>query len=127
MKPGYIPAWRALVQLGAAPTDTFGSLPTTSDSTLAANDAAGRITPFIRWRSSVAGNDTLALRRFRDTLPQLGPTALRAIARTSQFDAIRIDDGARALAALQGRASQPVELAGLALAEHSLAVNRGRP
>jgi DNA-binding SARP family transcriptional activator/tetratricopeptide (TPR) repeat protein len=126
VNPGYVPAWRALVQLGALPPEA-ASGPATADSTPAQREAARRLTPFVVWRSTITGDDTAALRRFRDTLSSLGPVTLRAIARTSQFDAIGIADGARALAVLQQRATRPSEIAGLALAAHSLAVNRGRP
>jgi len=125
--PGYAAGWRALAQLGLIPPNAPDRPAGSPDSTTAQLEVAARATPFIQWRVSVTRNDTLALERFRDTLPRLGPVTLRAIARTSQFDGIRIQDGADALALLQRRAVQASDLASLAVAEHSLAVNRGRP
>jgi hypothetical protein len=75
----------------------------------------------------VAGGDTALHRLFRDTLPRLGPVTLRAIARASQFDAAAIDDGDRALDVLRRRATRMSDVAAVALAEHSAAMNRGRP
>jgi len=127
MNPGYVPAWKALVQLGALSPDSPSDVLASADSTPAQREAASGLTPFVRWRSTITSNDTLALRQFRDTLSSLRPLTLRAIARTSQFDAIGIEDGAHALAVLRQRATRASELASLAIAEHSLAVNRGRP
>jgi DNA-binding SARP family transcriptional activator/tetratricopeptide (TPR) repeat protein len=127
LNPGYVAAWRALAQLGAFPPNALERSAAPPDSTATQREAPAGVTPFVAWRLSATQNDTVALQRFRDTLPRLGPVTLRAIARTSQFDGIRIDDGAEALAVLQRRAAQPADLASLAVAEHSLAVNRGRP
>ena len=75
----YVSAWRALARLGAQ-SDSLADVANESGSTEAQRDAAARITPFIRWRAAIATDDTATLRRFRDSLPLLGPVTLRAIA-----------------------------------------------
>jgi DNA-binding SARP family transcriptional activator len=126
LNPEYVSAWRALARLGG-PSDSLLAAPDGADSTVAQREAVSRITPFIRWRTAIATDDTASLRRFRDSLPLLGPVTLRAIARGSQFDAIGIADGVKALAELRQRATRMSDVAAVALAEHSLAMNRGRP
>jgi DNA-binding SARP family transcriptional activator len=126
LNSGFISAWRALVQLGEVPPESSG-IPVPADATQSQHEAALRTTPFVRWRIAALSGDSLTLTRIGDTLPVLGPVTLRAIARASQFDAIRIGDGARALQVLGQRTMRPADAANLALAEHSLAVNRGRP
>ena len=126
LNPGFALAWRALVQLGELPAES-AFVPVTADAPIAQREAATRITPFIRWRIAVMDGDSLTLRRIRDTLPALGPVTLRAIIRASQFDGIGVADGARALGVLRQRPSPVADVANVALAEHSLAMNRGRP
>jgi DNA-binding SARP family transcriptional activator len=126
LNPEYVPARRALVQIGGAGSDSiFGS--NAGDSSVAKRDAPSTVTPFIRWRATIESGDTASRRRFRDSLPRLGPTTLRAIARASQFDAIGIEDGVQAVAVLRQRATRLADIAAVALAEHSVAMNRGRP
>ena len=125
LNPEYSPAWRALARLGGAWSDSL--LAGARDSSLADREAASTVMPFIRWRAAIANGDTASLQRFRDGLPRLGPATLRAIARGSQFDAIGIDDGVQALAVLRQRATRMADIASVALAEHSVAMNRGRP
>jgi len=125
--PDYVPAWRALIQLGGSPPEATTPPAESSDSSPAQREAAARIAPFIRWREAAGTDDTAKTQVFRESLPRFGPMTLRAIARASQFDTVTTDDGTRALAALRRRATRPSELADLALAEHSLAMNRGRP
>jgi hypothetical protein len=52
---------------------------------------------------------------------------LRLLAATTQFDGLRPDDGARALVLLGARARNLEQAIDVLLAQHSLAVNRGRP
>ena len=125
--PDYVPAWRALIQLGGSPPEATALPGESSDSSPAQREAAARIAPFIRWREAVGTDDTAKVQVFRESLSRFGPLTLRAIARASQFDSVTTDDGTRALAALRRRATRPSDLADLALAEHSLAMNRGRP
>lgn len=125
--PDYVPAWRALIQLGGSPPEATAPPAESSDSSPAQREAAARIAPFIRWREAVATDDTVKTQVFRESFARFGPMTLRAIARASQFDSVTTEDGLRALAALRRRSTRPAELADLALAEHSLAMNRGRP
>jgi tetratricopeptide (TPR) repeat protein len=127
LNPEYVPAWRALLRLGGAWSDSLLPGPKANDSSVAQHVAASAVTPFIRWRAATASGDTAARQRFRDGLPGLGPATLRAIARASQFDATGIEDGVQALAVLRQRATRMSDVATVALAEHSVAVNRGRP
>jgi DNA-binding SARP family transcriptional activator len=125
LNPGFVSAWRALVLLGELPPES-ALVAAPADAPRAQREATARVTPFIRWRIAVMGGDSLTRRRIRDSLPTLGPVTLRAIARASQFDAIGIEDGARSLVILRQHATRPVDVANLVLAEHSLALNRGR-
>ena len=79
-----------------------------------------------RWRAAVAADDTAARRRVRGAFARSSAADLRAIATVSQFDAIGLDDGARAVAILQGRGGADADRADLLLAEHSLLLNQGR-
>jgi DNA-binding SARP family transcriptional activator len=125
--PDYVPAWRALIQLGGSPPEATAPPAESSDSSPAQREAAARIAPFIRWREAIGTDDTAKTQVFQESLPRFGPMTLRAIARASQFDSVTTDDGERALAALRRRAMRQSELVDLALAEHSLAMIRGRP
>lgn len=126
LNPGYVSAWRALVQLGEVPPESaLASVP--ADATPAQREATARITPFVRWRAAALSGDSLTLKRFRDTMPALGVATLRAIARSSQFDGIALEHGARALSLLRQRDLRATDLANLAMAEHSMAMNRGHP
>lgn len=126
LNPGYVSAWRALVQLGEVPPESaLASVP--ADATPAQREATARITPFVRWRAAALSGDSLTLARFRDSMPSFGPATLRAIARSSQFDGIGLEYGARALGLLRQREPRATDLATLAMAEHSMAMNRGRP
>jgi tetratricopeptide (TPR) repeat protein len=126
LNPGYVSAWRALVQLGEVPPESaLASVP--ADATPAQREATARITPFVQWRAAAVSGDSLTLKRFRDTMPSLTVATLRAIARSSQFDGIALDHGARALGLLRQREPRATDLASLAMAEHSMAMNRGRP
>ena len=126
LNPGYVSAWRALVQLGEVPPESaLASVP--PDATPAQREATARITPFVRWRAATMSGDSLTLARFRDSMPAFGTATLRAIARSSQFDGIGLEHGAQALGLLRQRDPRATDLASLAMAEHSMAMNRGRP
>ena len=91
---------------------------------------AGPLKPFaplLRWRIALARGDTAELRRARSSLRRLDPFNLRAMAQASQFDGIGIADGANALAILGARAVRSADRLNLLLAQHSLAVQQGRP
>jgi DNA-binding SARP family transcriptional activator/TolB-like protein len=83
--------------------------------------------PFLRWRIALARGDTTELRRARSSLRRLDPFNLRAMAQASQFDGVGIADGANALAILGAQAPRRVDRLNLLLAQHSLAVQQGRP
>jgi DNA-binding SARP family transcriptional activator len=83
--------------------------------------------PFLRWRIALARGDTAELRRVRSSLRRLDPSNLRAMAQASQFDGVGITDGANALAILGALAPRRADRLNLLLAQHSLAVQQGRP
>jgi DNA-binding SARP family transcriptional activator/TolB-like protein len=126
LNPEHVPARRALGRLGTLGDSSVASL-NASHSTVGHRQAAVALTPFDRWHAAVTSGDTASLRRFRDSLPRLGPTTLRAIARASQFGAVAVEDGVEALALWRQRATRMPDVAAVALAEHSAAMNRGRP
>jgi DNA-binding SARP family transcriptional activator len=90
-------------------------------------DSLPSLAPFLRWKAATASGDTAQLARLADSLAHFGPANLRAIALASQSDGVRLDDGALALRALVARAANSEQAMDLLLAEHSLALNRGRP
>jgi eukaryotic-like serine/threonine-protein kinase len=92
-----------------------------------ASDSLGPLSPFIQWRIAVAHGDTAGLRAIQDTLARLGPVNLRTIAMASQFDAVAIPDGARAVDLLWRRANRASERFDAGLALHSLALIQGKP
>jgi DNA-binding SARP family transcriptional activator len=83
--------------------------------------------PFVRWRIALARGDTNELRGARSSLRRLDPFNLRAMAQASQFDGLGIGDGANALAILGARAPRRADRLNILLAQHSLAVQQGRP
>jgi DNA-binding SARP family transcriptional activator len=83
--------------------------------------------PFLRWRIALARGDTANLRRIRSSLRRLDPFNLRAMAQASQFDGFGIADGVQALEILASRATRRADRVDLLLAQHSLAVQQGRP
>jgi hypothetical protein len=89
-------------------------------------DSAGAISDAGRWRMALVAGDTASLQRLRSGFARFGSAELRAIATVSQFDAIGLADGARAVAVLQSRGTQEGSRVDLLLAEHSLALNQGR-
>jgi len=94
----------------------------------AGTDAAalGPFAPFARWRRAVAHADDATLHQLRDTMFRLGPANLRAIAMSSQYDGIALDDGAEAIEQLGARALRSSERIDVLLAEHAQAMLRGR-
>jgi serine/threonine-protein kinase len=93
----------------------------------APGDSTQPLGPFLRWRSAAARGDSAELTRLADSVPHLGPANLRALAAASQFDGLRPRDGQRALETLLARAATSDQAMDLLLAEHSLALNLGRP
>jgi DNA-binding SARP family transcriptional activator/tetratricopeptide (TPR) repeat protein len=109
------PARALLVAMGVVPADA-----STSSATL------GPFAPFARWRAAISRSDTVALRQLRDTLYRLGRANLRAIALSSQYDAVGLTDGARAIQYLDARPARPAERVDVLLAQHAQAMLRGR-
>jgi len=84
------------------------------------------LAPFLRWRAAIARGDSAVLRHLRDTLPDLGPRNLRAIALTTQFESLSPEDARLAIRQLRVRATRSEERLDAVLAEHALALNQGR-
>jgi hypothetical protein len=112
----YAPARGMLAAMERVPIDTG-----TSPATL------GPFAPFARWRVASIRGDTATLDRLRDTMYRLGPANLRAIALSSQYDGIGLDDGMDAIDYLGARAARVAERADILLGEHAFALLRGRP
>lgn len=94
----------------------------------ALRDSMGDLAPFVRWRVAIARDDRAALQRMRAELPAMSRANLRGIAMSSQFDAVGVDDGERAIRVLRfGRSPRAADQLDALLAEHSLALNQGRP
>src|SRR6185369_17167085 len=101
---------------------------TGEDSTLDGSaDTLHAFGSFLRWRRAATRSDTVELSQTADSLESFGPANLRLLAATTQFDGLRPDDGARALVLLGARARNLEQAIDVLLAQHSLAVNRGRP
>jgi DNA-binding SARP family transcriptional activator len=89
-------------------------------------DSLDSLFPSTRWRMAIAAGDSAALRSVRASFMRLGPANLRRIALVSQYDALGLDDGRAAIAALQSRGTTSDHRADVLLAEHSLTLNQGR-
>lgn len=87
----------------------------------------GDVGGYLAWRVALATDDTATLARLRGRLPSLGAPSLRAMAMAAQHDGVGLADGARALRILAARAALAGEQLDALLAEHSLALNQGRP
>jgi DNA-binding SARP family transcriptional activator/TolB-like protein len=120
----YSAAARLLVQLPSPSGDSASDLP--GARRVAFDDSLSPLAPFLRWRRAAMDGDTATLRPFRETFGRLGPTNLREIAMASQFDAIALSDGVRALDALHDRSAGHLRPVDLLLGEHSMAMNEGR-
>jgi hypothetical protein len=75
----------------------------------------------------MARGDSETVKDLRDSWPSLSMESARAIAMSSQFDAIGLGDGSRAIGLMATRATTTSERVDAALAAHSLALNTGRP
>jgi TolB-like protein len=92
-----------------------------------AADSLHAFSAMLRWREAAARLDSVQLATIADSLQTFGPANLRLLAAVAQFDGVRPADGARALMLLGARARNLEEALDVLLAQHSLAVNRGRP
>lgn len=120
----YAPAARLLAQL-ATRGDTGIAFPATARR-IALDDSLSPLAPFVRWRLALVESDTSALGAIKRAFVHLGPTNLRAIALASQFDAIALADGVRALGALRLRSAGRAREVDVLLGEHAMALNEGR-
>lgn len=90
-----------------------------------AADSLQPLAPFLRWRQAAWQENASVSAAIRDSLAYFGPANLRAIAAASQFDGVRLEDGARAVEILLQRASSYEQAFDILLAQHALALNRG--
>ncbi|MGH7719309.1 MAG: hypothetical protein ACREON_10755, partial [Gemmatimonadaceae bacterium] len=125
LDPSFTPALRLLLHLAARMGDTATlrllAVPAVLQDT---TDAAAA---FLRWRVAVARDDENGLRWIRARMPSMSAASLRAIAMTSQFDGVELEDAERALRLRRARLTRGGDQLDLLLAEHSLALNEGRP
>ena len=121
---GYIAAARLLAQLTPA-TEPEGSA-TSAALRVAFIDSLSPFAPFLRWREAAARSDSATLHSFRGQMESLGPANLREIVMASQFDAIDLGGGVRALEVLRRRNNARLRSVDLMLASHAMAMNEGR-
>jgi tetratricopeptide (TPR) repeat protein len=125
LEPNLAAPRRVLILIAARSSDSTALARLASRAAL--RDSVGELAPFVRWRVALHRNDDAELRRIRRDFPQLDDANLRAIAVSSQFDAVGIDDGERALRVRRLRNMRAATLVDVLLGQHSLAVARGRP
>ena len=126
LDPAHRRARRLLVLLAAHPGDTARLAELATPAAL--RDSMGPLAEFVQWRVALARGDHVALERLRGAMPAMSQANLRAIAIASQFDAVGVEDGERAIRRLRlGHTPRATEQLDALLAEHSLAVNEGRP
>ena len=80
----------------------------------------------LRWREAERTADTVQLAQIADTLPTLGPATLRLLTAVAQFDGVGLGDAGVALAHLRRRTDDLEQSSDLLMAEHGLALLRGR-
>lgn len=124
LKPDDGTANRLLALLAARSGDTVGMRLRLE---LAGDTSSDGPNIVMRWRTAYATGDASRLNRVRGLMAQLDGDALRAIALTSQYDAVGVDDGERALRIRGRRGLRAYERLDEILAQHSLALNQGRP
>ena len=126
LDPTHVPSRRLLVSLAARAGDTTEL--SRIANPIATRDSMGGLAAYVRWRVAIARNDRAELQRLQAEMPSMTRQNLRAIAVASQYDAIGVDDGRRATRLLRaGHSQRAGDLVDALLAEHSLAVNAGRP
>ncbi|MDB4877728.1 MAG: transcriptional activator protein [Gemmatimonadetes bacterium] len=123
LDPTFAPSRRMLSLLLARQRDTAALRRLIADDQTP--DTADAMSVFVRWRAANALGDTRELSRVRRAFDGAPNGALRAIAMTSQFDGVSIDDGDRALEILRRRQLSDAEEVDVALARHSRALNSG--
>ena len=120
----YAPAARLLEQLAAQGNSAAAT--SAAVRRIALDDSLSPFAPFLRWRMAVTQSDTSALRSIRSGFSRLGPANLRAVALASQFDAVAVEDGTRALRTLRARSLSRTRTIDELLGEHAMALNEGR-
>lgn len=126
LDPAHVPARRLLVLLAARLGDTAALAELATPAAL--RDSMGGQEPFVRWRVAIARNDLAELQRIRAAIPAMSRPNLRAIAMATQFDAVGVEDADRAIRVTRlTRSPRAAEQLDALLAEHSLALNEGRP
>jgi DNA-binding SARP family transcriptional activator len=122
--PEHLPSRQLLAPLAGHAPGTEGETARPGGIPL---DSLAPLSASTRWHAAAVAGDTSALRRARARFSTMSPVDLRVIAMTSQLEAIALGDGERALAALRARAATEAARVDVALAEHSQALNDGRP
>jgi DNA-binding SARP family transcriptional activator/TolB-like protein len=117
---------RALLILSAARVGDSVALARDASAAVLA-DSVGDLRPFLTWRLGMARGDEDALRSVRETFPELDAANLRSIAMSTLFDALGVPDGERALRIRRALATRSADELDALLAQHSFALNQGRP
>ena len=126
LDPGHTPSRRLLVLLAARARDTAALAELATPRAL--SDSMGDLGDFMRWRVALARNDSTEQQRVREGIPRMSPSNLRAIAMATQFDAVGVEDGTRAIRILRlSRSPRAADQLDGLLADHSLALNEGHP
>jgi DNA-binding SARP family transcriptional activator/TolB-like protein len=123
LDPSFAPSRRMLTLLLARQNDTTSLRALLSENQRP--DTSDAMSVFVRWRAANSLGDSRELARVRRDFDAAPNGSLRAIAMTSQFDGIAVDDGDRALEILGRRALSDAEQVDIALARHSRALNAG--
>jgi len=90
-------------------------------------EGLGEFKNLARWRVAQALGDAAALDSVRRAMTAMNRGELRALAQGTLFDGVSVDDGARALRLLRAQARRAADRVDVLLAQHSLAMNQGRP
>lgn len=121
LDPGYTPARDLLAHLAlrsGGRSDGASPWP--------GNASASALAPFLQWRATIGRGDSTGLADIRSRFPSMSRENLRAVAMASQFDAVGLRDGRRAIQLLEARATTTHQRVEAVLAAHSFALNLGR-
>ncbi len=125
LDPGHQPTRRLLIMLAARQNDTTLLRRIASPKML--RDSVGPLSGFLRWRVALALGDSTELRKVRGSLGSMNEESLRSIAMSSLNDAVGLDDGETAARLLAQRAANVAGVYDALMAQHTLALNEGRP
>jgi DNA-binding SARP family transcriptional activator len=123
LDPAFASPLQYLVQIAAAEGDTAAVR--RFATAYFAVDSMGDLAAFVRWRSALALGQRNRLRDLQRELPTMPAASLRAIALSSQYNGIALDDAERVLSTLVARAARGADRVEVSLARHALALNRG--